>query len=709
MIALIALLSLTTQEVSTPPAALNKSGFYSKYIQADGYPIVASKNVNDYALKEAAYLVRMLLSRRPDVRDAMIKSGSRMCIIAHNEFTTDLPEFAWLGNQPMREFPTISGKDFWDARARGTGGSETDPYCSSAEENILGYAGDPYSTESIVIHEFAHSIHLRGMIKVDPTFDKRLKSAYDQAMKAGLWKLKYASVNHHEFFAEGVQSWFDNNREPDHDHNHVNTRAELLEYDPGLATMCKEVFGDTELRYTKPATRLTGHLEGYDPAKAPTFVWPERLTAAKAEIRKQAEARSAQTAEVIKPVRTEIISPIRNAKFNKGGKARKRVQGGNPRTVGGHLIFDGTADGNRQVDPQVAVGGNFVFHATNLGMVISDKKGNYVDGVPQSEFNGGIDPKLFFDVHNRSFVFDLWNPWDEAKLKPVNISVSETADPRGAWNTYPVPAPGGVDGGGIGYSRKWVGYSFPGGAERTFVMRIGEMKAGKPTTAFHFAGGLGQPVFTQDPTDDLLFVRLTRQDIILTTIGEGEGGTPVIKSVVTAPHNFRNFGSPPQSPMKGTTATTASGDRNPKNLVVQGKHLWFSHTVNVEGRAGVQWHQVQQDGKFIQSGLISDPVNSYIQTSIAVNKRNDLLIGFQETGPAMFISARCAWRKASDLSGRLRPTFPIAEGLAATEGGSWGDYSGSVVDGDNLVDLWTVQSVANSAGRGSTVIAKIKM
>ncbi|MEQ1934459.1 MAG: hypothetical protein ABL962_11380, partial [Fimbriimonadaceae bacterium] len=551
------------------------------------------------------------------------------------------------------------------------------------------------------------------------TFDKRLKAAYDDAMKGGLWKGKYASVNHHEYFAEGVQSWFDNNREPDHDHNHVNTRAELLEYDAGLAAMCKEVFGDTELRYTKPVTRLSGHLAGYDPSKAPSFAWPERLAAAKAEIRKQAEARSAGNskpaetgetrAQATGPVRTEIVSPIRNASFNKGGKAKNRKQGGNARTVGGNLVFDGTDDGNRQVDPQIAVGGGFVVHATNLGLVIFDKKGNYVDGVPQSEFNGGIDPKLFFDVHNRSFIFDLWNPWDEAKLKPVNISVSETDDPKGAWNTYPVPAPNGVDGGGIGYSRKWVGYSFPGGTERTFVMKTAELKSGKPSTAYHFAGNLGQPVFTQDATDDLMFVQLTGQEIVLTLVGEGQSGTPVIKSVIRAPHNFRSFGSPPQSPMKGTEAKTASGDRNPKNLVVQGEHLWFSHAVNIDGRAAVQWHQVRLDGGFVQSGLISDEKNSYIQTSIAVNKRKDVLVGFQETGPDMFISGRCAWRKVGDQAGKLGPIFSIAEGLAATEGGSWGDYSGSTVDGDNLTDLWTVQSVANSAGRGSTVITRIKM
>ncbi len=253
---------------------------YTQSVSAGGFPIVASAKVNPYALKEAAFLADLMLAQRPDVRAAMIKSGARMCIMAHNEYTTDLPEWAHL-----------TPKDYRDARARGMGGSLTDPYCSCAEENVLGYPGDPYSTECIVIHEFAHNIHLRGMVNVDPTFDPRLKAAYDAAMKAGLWKGKYASVNHHEYFAEGVQSWFDDNRENDHDHNHVNTRAELLAYDPGLAALCREVFGDTVIKYTKPATRLTGHMAGYDPAKAPTFVWPERLAKAKAEIKAKAQAR----------------------------------------------------------------------------------------------------------------------------------------------------------------------------------------------------------------------------------------------------------------------------------------------------------------------------------------------------------------------------------------------------------------------------------
>ena len=293
--------------VTAPPAELKVDPFHKKFLSASGYPIVASEKVNDYALKEAAYLVDLMLAKRPDVKAAMIKSGSRLCVIAHNEFTTDVPEFAWL-----------KPKDYWDARARGTGGSQTDPFCSCGEENLLGYPGDPYSTENILIHEFAHNIHLRGMVNVDPTFDRRLKETYDRAMTAGLWKGKYAATNHHEYFAEGVQSWFDNNRENDHDHNHVNTRAELLEYDPGLAEMCREVFGDTKLVYTKPITRLKDHLAGYDPTTAPKFVWPERLNEARRQIREKAVKRSEQATG--EPVG---VSPRTDAKPSPGADATR--------------------------------------------------------------------------------------------------------------------------------------------------------------------------------------------------------------------------------------------------------------------------------------------------------------------------------------------------------------------------------------------------
>ncbi|MEO1530005.1 MAG: endonuclease/exonuclease/phosphatase family protein, partial [Planctomycetota bacterium] len=416
----------------------------------------------------------------------------------------------------------------------------------------------------------------------------------------------------------------------------------------------------------------------------------------------------AMPAQVQKPIRTDVIEPIRNESFNKNGTCRERKQGGNPRTLNGVFLFEGAQDGNRQVDPQIAVGGDHVLHATNNGLIIYTKQGEFVQGVSQRCFNGGIDPKLFYDAHNKVFGFDLWNPWDREKKKPVNISVSATSDPTGVWHTYPVPAPEGRDGGGIGYSRKWIGYTFPGGKAQTFVMKLADAKAGAPATVYHFEGNFGHPVATQDAIDELYFVKLERQDLMITQVRQSDDGTPVAEQVVNAPHGFKHFGWPPQSPQKGTDKRTASGDRNPKNLVIQSDHLWFSQTVNVNGRAGVQWHQVRlTDGKFVQSGLLSSETNSFIQTTLAVNKDLDVLVGFQETGPDMFISPRFAYRRGSDPPGTLRPMISLGEGEAATEGGAWGDYSGSVVDGDNLTDLWTVQSIADSTGRGDTVIARL--
>ncbi len=293
----------------TPPDPQGVPEFYTQRVSAGGFPIVASSRVDPHALAEAQYLVDLMLAKRPDVRAALIESGARLCILAWNEFTTDLPEFARLGRRPSMEFPGLSGKDYWDARARGLGGSERDPFCSCAEENLLGYPGDPYGAECILIHEFAHCIHLRGMVNVDPTFDGRVKAAYDAAMEQGLWRGKYASVNHHEYFAEGVQSWFDDNRHDDHDHNHVHLRTQLAEYDPRLAALCREVFGDTELRYTKPATRRSGHLASFDPTRAPTFVWPARLAEAQRRIGEAARARAAGAAATEARERAGSSSP----------------------------------------------------------------------------------------------------------------------------------------------------------------------------------------------------------------------------------------------------------------------------------------------------------------------------------------------------------------------------------------------------------------
>ncbi|UFH47249.1 hypothetical protein LNP27_04240 [Flavobacterium galactosidilyticum] len=412
--------------------------------------------------------------------------------------------------------------------------------------------------------------------------------------------------------------------------------------------------------------------------------------------------------DTIRPSNTEIVKPIHKVDFNNGNQCPERKQGGDPKMINGYQVFNGSMDGNRQVDPQVAVGGGYVMEGTNSGLMIFNKKGEFVQGVSQKCFNDGIDPKLAFDIHNKVFLFDLWWYYDKAKTKPVNISVSETSNPTGAWNTYPVSRTEEVDGGGIGYSKKWIGYSYPGGVENTFVLRMAEAKAGKPATIYHFKGSLGHPVFVQDAIDDLYFFAIEKDEFVIRKVSEDANGKPYCLVVSRKPHGLKYMNYPPQSPQKGTEQKVSSGDRNPKNVVYQNGSIWFSQAVNCEGRSAVQWHQINATtGEIIQTGLIKSDVTNYIQTTIAVNKKNDVLIGFQEVNENSFISPRFAFRKGKDSLGKTRKIVSVGEGKGATDGVAWGDYSGSIIDGDNLLDLWTIQSIANTKGRGETVIVKV--
>jgi len=247
---------------------LDLSPFYKKYCDANGIPILASDQVSDYALKEAAFLIIQMIGHRQDLIDAIANNKIRVVIMAPNEFTTDIPEHS-----------DLTPKEYWDRRARGLGATPHRPAISCAEENLLSYPGDPYASENIFIHEFAHVIHQIALKDVDPTFDKRLRQAYANAIKNGLWSNTYAGSNPEEYWAEGTQSYFNCNRQNDSEHNDINSKAKLKNYDPQLTKLLSEVFGDNPWQYEKPFVRnpASPHLAGFDTNKMKTFKWPDKL------------------------------------------------------------------------------------------------------------------------------------------------------------------------------------------------------------------------------------------------------------------------------------------------------------------------------------------------------------------------------------------------------------------------------------------------
>ncbi len=220
--------------------------FYTKYVDYKGYPILGSEKVSDMALLEARYLIGWMLADRDDILQALRKKNCRFVVMAPTEMTTDVPEQR-----------NMKPKEYWDKRARGLGGRIT----SCGEENLLNLKGDRYFNENILIHEFAHCIHQQGLRAVDSTFDESLRAAYARALDKGLWKGAYAATNAKEYWAEGVQSYFDCNAPAGGVHIDVNTRAKLAKYDPALFNLIDDVFKKSSFRYVRYDKRRGGDKE----------------------------------------------------------------------------------------------------------------------------------------------------------------------------------------------------------------------------------------------------------------------------------------------------------------------------------------------------------------------------------------------------------------------------------------------------------------
>ncbi|YCM42523.1 hypothetical protein V2O64_14525 [Verrucomicrobiaceae bacterium 227] len=305
--------------------------FYSKTTFAEGILIATSDKVPDTTHLEAAYLFERMMKELKAPIAQRIRDAKVLCLlVAHNELTSDLPEF--------KSDKTGKELDFYNWRQRGFLTKVKDRYVVLfAEEDVMEYEGG-MQIESILIHEFGHVIHGVGF---DEALNKQWTKIFITAGAKGLWndaraaqrfrrvqgdqpvllldaltkafpkqtpaflkmlldsgdilvndkpttstvevteedkvlivfggkKQGYAGKNRAEYFAEGIQCWYNTNRTMDHDHNHIHTREQLKEYDPALAQLCADVLGDHEWRFVSPRKRVgQAHLKNYDPAKAP--------------------------------------------------------------------------------------------------------------------------------------------------------------------------------------------------------------------------------------------------------------------------------------------------------------------------------------------------------------------------------------------------------------------------------------------------------
>ncbi|CAG2195746.1 unnamed protein product [Mytilus edulis] len=200
---------------------------YYKYFTESG-----SDQVSDNALRRACYVVRFMFADNKDVRTSYYKRYGRVAVIGASEGTTDIPEHSWL---PKR----------LNERTRGLGATDYAPVCTAGEENASCFCKDKYFLEDIFVHEVAHGAHFLGAKYAIAGWSTKLINQFEDAQRTGLWNDTYAMNSSAEYFAEGVQSYFNVNThldKADGVHGPISNRKRLQEYDPVLYDLIHEVF-----------------------------------------------------------------------------------------------------------------------------------------------------------------------------------------------------------------------------------------------------------------------------------------------------------------------------------------------------------------------------------------------------------------------------------------------------------------------------------
>ena len=395
-------------------------------------------------------------------------------------------------------------------------------------------------------------------------------------------------------------------------------------------------------------------------------------------------------------------------------------------------------------DTTGAVGRDELMSTLNSNYVIQRKSDGKVLGkVTMDAFWAPVgahhpfDPRVLFDPYsNRWLVSAGADP--VLPSSEILYGISDTADPQGSWHLYAIDADpentSFADFPTLGFDQSTVAIGinmFDNATEayvrgRLIVLDYASLRAGADGRPLDLSvpGGFAlQPAVTYSPTAQTLYLvehvdsmsatyRLwSLRDRMLAIVGGGPKTNPLGPFGTPGPLNVL-----PQDGGRGVD----SGDSRAGNAVFRNGHVWYAQTIALPpGGTGygthtaVQWVELDTTGAFVQGGRIEDaralPWNgghSYAFPSLAVNSRDDVLVGFSEFQSTDYVDAAYAYRAGTDPPNTVREPVTLKDGegpYTKTRGGfnRWGDYSGSAVDPSDDLSLWTTQEYARDPHRAA--------
>lgn len=399
--------------------------------------------------------------------------------------------------------------------------------------------------------------------------------------------------------------------------------------------------------------------------------------------------------------------------------------------------FLGLDDSGGSIPPDVngAPGRDHLMVTLNTDFRIQDKEGNNLYTVGSGAFwhhtpgaGGVFDPKIAFDPYENRWVLVMPSSSDPT-LSKLLIAVSENEDPTGNWYMYAFD--GDPD------DNHWFDYPNWGYSKDKLVV-----------TGNLFGNGVYVAVYVFDKMDlynhayEVEYSRIKifdgftlvpsknydpeEEDVYLIHNAGGNSGgfgyvqlrkvtgppsDPVIENIGLAgvPEPWSNSSGFPagnSAPQLDSDERINTVDARMENMVYRNGTLWATHHVYLpagnQQRSAVQWWNLSTDGEILQWGRVDDPTGElwFAFATIAVNAKDDVMVGFGSFSENQYASGSYAIRYAEDPPGTMREYYQYRDGEAPyvkTFGAArnrWGDYTSTFVDPDDDLDFWTLQEYA---------------
>jgi type IX secretion system substrate protein len=440
------------------------------------------------------------------------------------------------------------------------------------------------------------------------------------------------------------------------------------------------------------------------------------------------------------------ISSGHNEELKLTNTPAKVTLGGTPNGPGGTFApsggtsFDATnQNGWIPYDAAIAAGPNHIVVCTNAQIEVYSRSGGFIarystDPGSGSDFfptDAGVsfDCKAFYDNAANHFV--LLYDQESNPLAFMNVAVSVTSDPTGAWYKYHLswtldgstPTSNWGDFPSLGYDNNaiYIGanqYSFSGSFRysKVRVLSKAQLYSGASATWTDFTSLLnadGSSAFTvkagrmlsSSASEYLLNTRPGGGSSVTTWRIDNAPAAPTLTRVATV--SVGTYGVPPNGRQPGGSSV-ASGDCRTQDVVMQNGVIYTAFSEKYGNRhnnqgAGVRYLEITTGGvKNKDISYFSSGVDRFYP-AVTVDPSGNMFMVYSGSSSTQYASMYSTGKLTTETS--IEAPSLIRAGAGTVTDGRWGDYSGIANDFSTTGAVWMFSGWAKSNGAWGTHVA----